>query len=69
MKELEIRIKGMVCGGCENRVKNVLSEINDIESVEANHNTGVVRITSKNNLDITQIENKIKELGYEIIEE
>ena len=30
MKELEIKINGMVCGGCENRVKTALSTIEDI---------------------------------------
>ena len=30
MKELKIKINGMVCEGCENRVKIALSEINGI---------------------------------------
>ena len=41
MKELKIKIEGMVCGGCENRVKTALSEISGVESVDANHNTGM----------------------------
>lgn len=39
MKELKLKVSGMVCGGCENRVKTALSEINGVESVDANHNT------------------------------
>ena len=35
MKELKIKINGMVCGGCENRVKIALSEISGVESVDA----------------------------------
>ena len=31
MKELIINVEGMVCGGCENRVNNVLSQIEGVE--------------------------------------
>lgn len=68
MKELKIKINGMVCGGCENRVKTALSEINGIEGVDADHNTGMVTIKSENDLDVNQIKERITDLGYEIIE-
>ena len=67
MKELKIKINGMVCGGCENRVKIALSEISGVES--ADHNTGIVTIKSEKDLEIAQIKEKIIDLGYEIIEE
>ena len=69
MKELEIKINGMVCGGCENRVKTALSTIEGVESVEANHNTGIVTVKAEKDLDVVQIEEKIVDLGYEIVEE
>ena len=69
MIELNIMIDGMVCGGCENRVKTALSEISGVESVDANHNTGMVIIKSKEELDVEQIKERILDLGYEIVEE
>ena len=69
MKELKLKVSGMVCGGCENRVKTALSEINGVESIDANHNTGIVTIKSEKDLEIAQIKEKIIDLGYEIIEE
>ena len=69
MKELKIKINGMVCGECENRVKTALSEISGVESVDADHNTGIVTIKSEKDLEIAQIKEKIIDLGYEIIEE
>ena len=69
MKELKIKINGMVCEGCENRVKTALSEISGVESVDANHNTGIVTIKSENDIDATQIKERIVDLGYEIVEE
>ena len=67
MEEFKIKINGMVCGGCENRVKTALLEINGVESVDANHNTGIVTIKSENDLEIAQIKERIIDLGYEII--
>lgn len=69
MKELKLKINGMVCGGCENRVKSALSSIDGVESVDANHNTGIVTINSKEGLDIEKIKEKIIDIGYEIVEE
>ena len=68
MKELEIKVNGMVCGGCENRVKTALSTIEGVESVEANHNTGIVTVKAEKDLDVAQIKEKIVDLGYEIVE-
>ena len=69
MKELKLKINGMVCNGCENRVKTALSEIAGIESVDANHNTGIVTITSKEDIDASKIKEKIIDIGFEIVEE
>ena len=66
MKELKIKVDGMVCGGCENRVKNALSTIEGVESVEANHKTGIVTIVSKGEIDKSIIENIIDDLGFEV---
>ena len=68
MKELKIKINGMACAGCENRVKTALLEINGVEGVEANHNTGMVIINLKKDLDIAQIKEKITDIGYDIVE-
>ena len=69
MKELKLKIDGMVCGGCENRVKSALALIDGVESVDANHNTGMVTVKSENDLDVAQIKERITDLGFEIIEE
>lgn len=69
MKELKLKINGMMCGGCENRVKNALLEIDRVENVEADHTTGIVVINSEKDLDIAKIKEKIMDIGYEIVEE
>ncbi|MEI3411397.1 MAG: heavy metal-associated domain-containing protein [Clostridia bacterium] len=68
MKELKLKINGMACEGCENRVKSALLLIDGVESVDANHTTGMVIINLKKDLDIAQIKEKITDIGYDIVE-
>lgn len=66
MKETIINVEGMVCGGCENRVKNALLTIDGIESVEANHETGIVKVTSKDDILESGMKEKIKDIGFDV---
>ena len=68
--KIEIRISGMSCTGCENRVENVLKNVENVESVNANYNTGIVEIGTNNikNLDIDMIKEILEDLGYDILE-
>ncbi len=68
MKELKFKIEGMMCEGCENRVKNALMTIAGVEEVFADHTTGnvVVKTTTDNEGAIRE---EISDLGYEIVEE
>ena len=68
MKEIKLKINGMMCEGCENRVKSAVSLIEGVENVDANHNTGMVTVTTKEDLDISKIKEKIIDIGYEIEE-
>ena len=68
--KIEIRISGMSCTRCENRVENVLKNIENVKSVNANYNTGIVEIGINNikNLDIDVIKETLEDLGYDILE-
>ena len=68
--KIEIRIFGMSCTGCENRVENVLKNIENVESVNANYNTGIVEIETNNikDLDMDMIKETLEDLGYDILE-
>lgn len=68
--KIEIRISGMSCTGCENRVENVLKNVENVESVNANYNTGIVEIGINNikDLDIDMIKETLEDLGYDILE-
>lgn len=69
MKEIVLNIKGMMCEGCEKRVQNVLGNIDGVESVNANHNTGKVLIVLNKDVEKLLLEEAIDDLGYEVIKE
>ncbi len=66
MKELIINVEGMVCGGCENRVNNVVSQIEGVEKVVANHEDGIVTITLNKEVSIDVIKQKIEDIGFKV---
>ena len=68
--KIEIRISGMSCTGCENRVENVLKNIENVKSVNANYNTGIVEIETNDikDLNIDVIKETLEDLGYDILE-
>ena len=69
MKETIINVKGMMCGGCENRIKNALGDLKDIEKVEANYKTGEVKILANENIERKAMEDVIEDIGFEVVKE
>lgn len=65
MKEINLKVIGMHCEGCEDRIKNSLSTIDGIEEVIANHIDGSVLIKTNKEVDIEDIKEKIEDLGFE----
>ena len=69
MKEIVIKVNGMVCTGCENRVKNALLDVDGVESVNADHVKGEVSVKLNDDVDKLAIEEKIEDLGFDVIKE
>ena len=69
MKEIQLKVNGMVCGGCENRVKNALSTLDGVESIEASHKIGIITVISNKEIERLVIEEKINDLGFETVKE
>ena len=69
MKEIKLKVKGMHCEGCENRIKNSLSTIDGISEVIASYSNGTVIIKTNKNVELNQIKEIIDDLGFEIEED
>ncbi len=67
MKEINLSIQGMMCTGCENRVKNALENIEGIEKATADHVSGKVNAVCDDTVDKKTIESAIEYLGFEIV--
>lgn len=68
MKEIKIKVKGMVCGGCEKRIINALNDISGVSQVMANHNDGIVTIMADEGIKEDEIKEKIDDIGFEVEE-
>ena len=68
MKELVINVEGMHCEGCENRIKNAIKEIDGIEEVNANHETGIVNVIVKKSVNEKERKDTIEDIGFEVKE-
>ena len=69
MKEIKLNVNGMVCGGCENRVKNALENIDGVESVSASYESCTVVVTASEEVEKSLLEEKITDLGFEVVKE
>lgn len=67
MKEICLKVEGMMCSGCENRVQNALKSIEGVENVVADHTVKLVKVTLQDNIDENTIKECIEELGFEVI--
>lgn len=68
MKETIIKVEGMVCSGCENRVQNALKTLDGVENVVANYINKTVTITSKREVSEGVMKEKIEDIGFSVKE-
>lgn len=69
MKEMIIKVNGMMCTGCENRVQNAVKLLTGVEDVVANHENGTVKVISTEIVTIESVKEAIEDLGFDIVEE
>ncbi len=68
METIIIKIDGMHCEGCENRIKNSLKEFDGIKDVQANYKTGEI-IIKEENANIDEVKELLEDLGFKIKED
>lgn len=66
LEKVEIKVTGMTCGNCEDKVQKEVTSLGGIQSVEASHETeNAVIEYDKSRTDIEAIKNAIAESGFE----
>ncbi|WP_342318642.1 heavy-metal-associated domain-containing protein [Corynebacterium mayonis] len=65
MATRQFTVEGMTCGHCEMSVKEEISEITGVESVTADHITGLVEVTGEG-FTTADVAKAIAEAGYSL---
>lgn len=68
MKEIELKVEGMTCEGCEKRIQNVLMDINGVENAKASHIDKNVKITLNKDVDINILKEAIEDLDFKVVD-
>lgn len=69
MKNIIIKVDGMKCSGCENRIEKSLLTLDGVEKVSANHENGIVEVSLKKQTNSNIIKEKLEILGFSVIGE
>ncbi|MFD2925711.1 copper chaperone CopZ [Halobacillus naozhouensis] len=67
MQTKTIHVEGMTCGHCEKAVKGALQELNGVDRVEVNLETGKVTITYEGEISESEMNEAIEEQGYDVV--
>ncbi len=60
-----LNVTGMKCGGCENNVKQKLSELEGIAEIKADHKADSVEVSfDASKVDLAAIKQAITDAGY-----
>lgn len=68
MKEIELKVEGMTCEGCEKRIQNVLIDIDGVENAKASHIDKNVKITLNKDVDINILKEAIEDLDFKVVD-
>jgi Cu+-exporting ATPase len=67
MKELNLKVDGMKCGGCSARLQRVLEAIPQVMSCKADHVTKAVELVLKEDLPMDVITKAVEAAGFKVI--
>lgn len=65
MKDFKLKIDGIKCTGCINRIKNVLSKIKGIKKYDISLDNKILNITTKEE-NIDNIIKRIEEIDFKV---
>jgi len=67
MKEITLKVQGMMCAHCEARVKKCLEEIPGVESAVVSHEAGTAVVTASENVPESAMREAVTAQGYEVL--
>lgn len=68
METVELRVDGMTCTGCEQRLSTALRRVEGVRDVAADHATGLVSVRVGPELtDRGVLDERIEAAGFEVV--
>ena len=67
MKEMTIKVEGMKCNGCSLGLEGALEDLDFVASAEADHTTGIAKMTLSAEPDKDQINKAVEGLGFKVV--
>ena len=64
--EKVIKIKGMMCGHCEARVKKALEELSAVKSAEVSHKSGTAAVELCGDISDNELKQAVEAAGYKV---
>lgn len=68
MQKYELKVDGIKCEGCVNRINNVLSQIKKVTSYNVSLKNKTITIEIKNEKVLKEVIEKINSLGFDVKE-
>lgn len=68
MKEVTLRIEGMMCGHCEKAVKTALEAIDGVDSVVVSHKAGTAVVYLNKDVPVSVLAAAVEKLEYKVLE-
>ena len=65
--EITLKIDGMMCSGCEKRVRNALMALSGVTAAEVSHETGTAVVTTDGTVEKSALETAVLNQGYDIV--
>lgn len=68
MKDVVLKIDGMHCEGCVNRINNVVSKIKGVNSFNVSLEDKNIILSVKKDKVLEEVKDKIENLGFNIVD-
>ncbi len=67
MEQVNLRVTGMTCTGCENRVERTLKDVDGVRHINADHQAGAVTVMlDEDTTDRSAVRARIEQAGYQV---
>lgn len=66
-KEITMKVKGMMCGHCENTVETALKGVHGVVAAKADHNKGTVKVTVSGVISEEELKRAVEEKDYTVL--